>query len=306
MLKLAIVLTTYKRTEAIRRQIECFLDKRWNQDFFKITVIISDDSPTPEMHELISSLPISRSIDWKYIPRWTRCGQGKNIIKTITENDKYDYYWTLGDDDFLIIEEAIKFLAQLAQHKPAIALVEFRQGESLEFGTFYGFSGLVSEPKKVFYLLANFGKLSSTIFSKPEEWVHYELMKSFMQSMYQDRAYATLVYLSSRGNNLYVHGRTVVIGSHTFGKLSYSWRVFVNLKRTIKLAIQVYNKKNQTDHQFKYIEDSIPILWIKGIYSHFNIKSPISYTRKRLFFELAHPFVRLVTYGKRKKSNFEL
>jgi hypothetical protein len=258
------------------------------------------------MGQLISSLPISRFIDWKYIPRLIRYGQGKNVIKTIAENDKYDYYWTLGDDDFLIIEEVVFFLAKLAQHKPAIALVEFRQGESLEFGTFYGFSGLVSDPKEVFCLLSNFGKLSSTIFSKPEDWIHDELLNGFMDSMYQDRAYATLVYLDSKGKNLYVHGSLVVIGCQTFGKLGYSWRVFVNLKRTIRLAIDAYNKKNQSNYQFQYIEDSIPKLWIKGIYSHFNFKSPISYTKKRLFFELAHPLVRLINYGARKRNDFEL
>lgn len=306
-MKLLIVLTTYKRNEKIIRLLNSFNNPLFRPVNKYIDIIVADDDPNSNLGALIEEVKEKHIFPINYIRNNYILGQGKNAAHTIYTNFSYDYYWMPGDDDIIIANEFIDLIYKLIELKPAIALLEFRQGVNLEGGTFFeGNSRLIYEFNDCVEKIIRFGKNTSTIFKKPSSWIMEEVLTTFSECMYQDKVIAILVYLESPEKKVYLKTEITATGDKDYGKLRYSMRVFANLPLAATLCLKIFNIKNNTNYSFKFNSNNSVFWWWKfGLLAHFNRSSQLAYSNSRLISEIFYPIIYILRRLKGKERYFE-
>ena len=307
-MKLLIVLTTYKRHEKILRFLNDFNKINYSLICSYIDIIISDDDPLSNLEIKLNDNIKNHIFNINYVRNKVNLGQGKNAASTINDNYTYDYYWMPGDDDIIITEEFIDLITKIVEFKPDVALLEFRQGLNLEAGTFFeGESRIISNFQECISKIIKFGKNTSTIFKRPSDWAINETLTTFSDCMYQDKVLAIFSYLESNDKKIFLKTELTATGDVDYGKLRYSMRVFVNLQLSLWLAINLFNSKYNTNYHTIDNNFKNSFWWWKyGIKAHFNRKSQLSYTNKRLFSEIFYPFKYLFRKFLNKNKYFEI
>lgn len=289
-MKILILLTTYKREEKLVNLVKSFDSPAFEAVAEFLEILVCDDDPRSLLASKLESVKEKHCLKVHYIQNTMNLGQGPNAINGLSIYREYDYYWMPGDDDLIDPEQTTKLFKKIHEYRPAVGVLEFRQGKDLKLGTFFtGESRIVADLDEAIEFITRYGKGVSAIFSRPSDW-SIELVKSeFGDCMYQDKVLSVLSLLESKKRFIYLQTEVTATGDGDFGKLRYSQRVFLNLDAAINYAKQLYNLKHGATLSFRKCSvsrwDSLN-MWLVGLRSHFDHRSEVSYTTQRLFKEL--------------------
>jgi glycosyltransferase involved in cell wall biosynthesis len=305
--KLVILITTYKREDKLFRLLESILTSDFSRISNLVDIFIADDDPHSNLSLKIQER-YSGFSNIIYHKNKINLGQGENFVKALSYLTNYSYFICPGDDDIFKTDEFIKVILELFRLKPAIMVVEFRQGRNLETGTlFSGNSRFINTPSEAIALISNFGKCASCIFSEVTLNELKYLETFFKNSMYQDKALCVFSYLKQLNKGLYLYTDLVVFNDDKFVPLRYSTRIYSNLPKTINLALIIsslylsFLPADKLIHLYIKEYKSIWKFWFDGILMHLSPFSQFRYTLSRFYKELQYPFKYLVT----KNNYFE-
>jgi hypothetical protein len=259
--KLLCILTTYNRPQKLLRFLNQF-DEKFNNvsDFFEIYV--ADDSSDSEIQDEVRDIINKSQIKISYHRNKSNLGQGPNLVQAIKVNAHYEYYWFPGDDDLIIPDEFNKFLLNLKESNPSVAVFEFRQGKGLKSGTFLeGRNRIEKDPSVIIDSILKFGKCTSTVVGNPGE-KFIQFLEIYMRNcMYQDKALVLYTFLISKKRNAYIHTDLTATGDAEYGNLRYSTRVFSNLDKTASKVINYYNDNNANKYHHIFNKPISPLYW---------------------------------------------
>ena len=303
--KILCVLTTYNRPEKLLRFLDQF-DEHFKvaSEFFEIYV--ADDFPDSELFEYVRIKSKTSPINISYHKNPFNLGQGSNLINAIKDNDDYLYYWFPGDDDLIVRDEFIEVLLTVIKNRPAIAILEFRQGRNLSAGTFLeGECRIENCEKMVINALINFGKCTSSIVGNPgKEFINF-LNCKMQSSMYQDKAIGIYSFLLSSRRDAYIHTKIAAMGDEDYGCLRYSTRVFSNLDKTVNRTIDFYNSNKGDYFYYRETRSISPLYWWwYGIKCHISWRSDLKYKTRKFLSELFFGFF-IAIYYEYYKNDFQ-
>ena len=227
---LAIVITTYKRSEEILSRIAELQDVISN----KIKLYIFDDDPKSMLAQKISELNIKNI---KYQKNRKNLGQSLNLITNI-KNVEEDYIFISADDDIIDSQKLKKYFYLSYEQRAQITILDFLHIKELHLNKhFDGSFKVMLDSFAIINEVLKIGKGGNIIFKKNVN-VICSTEDYYVGSLFEDKGLIL--------KNL-LHFKTVkgllindYIGSeqHSYGnELRYSLRVFMNFNM---LRSQIY------------------------------------------------------------------
>ena len=303
-----ILITTYDRPDKIKRHLDNFESECWGKlTNCKPTIIIADDLPGGKLNNLCKSYQKRlKYFELIYLKRKKTLGQGINFFDVVKKDITSGYIWPVGDDDFLIPQQAVDFINKINELNPNVAVCEFRQGPENSSGTFFnGKSGMVPDIDSGLEFIQRFGKVTSIVFKRPSDDLIKIVEDIFLGCMYEDRPLAVISYLCSDQPSLYLKTELTATADDDYGILKYSMRVFVNLENAMNLAIEFCSKYKHINYPLiKISHEYDEYRWWKiGLYKTIRY-SKVRYTKLRFFKEIF--IFPMVIYRKFFRSKIKL
>jgi hypothetical protein len=306
--KILCILTTYNRPDKLLRFLGQF-DSTFSSISDKFEIFIADDLPSSQLANDIYLTSAKSPIPIYYHRNAINLGQGPNLVNALKLNPDYYFYWCPGDDDVIIAEEFIECIHSTLRLRPAACALEFRQGRSMNSGTFFaGQSRLEFDINICLDLITRFGKGASTIISNPGRTFISFVDNELSNSMYQDKAIGIYSFLRKSKRGVYVHPKLTVYGDVDYGRLRYSMRVFSNLDLTVRKTISYYLSTSffNLNITFRLKGHLSPLKWWWiGIKSHINPSCELSYTTPKFFKELFLGLPIIAYYALFKINSFQ-
>lgn len=293
---LAILVSTYRRPAKLLRLVESLSWLERKDLPVDPTLVILDDSDDRGSTELwleqYSKRPLA--VRTHIVIRRRNLGQGPNFVQGILNFKDFDFYWPVTDDDLPREAETLRFIQTVVQEAPTVAVCEFRQGHSQEFGTFFDQDQGVQEGHDLnLEPVIRFGKGTNMIFRRPSEGVLSTWATRFCGSMYEDKALALLLLVTDQSPKLLVYPELAITADSDFGRLRYSMRAFANLERVVLEVRRMFPSEslNLIWRQSKFHGEWW--WWLRGLVHHFEPRGTFRYQTTTLLRELAFPLLRL-------------
>lgn len=297
--RLGILLSTYRRPNKLLRLLDTLSWLERKDLPVDVTLVILDDSDDRGSTELwlkhYSKSPLA--VPTHIVIRRRNLGQGPNFVQGMLDFKHFDLYWPVTDDDLPREAETVRFIDTVVQEAPTVAVCEFRQGPSHEFGTFFEQAQGVQEGQDLdLEPVIRFGKGTNMIFKRPSEAILSVWASRFCGSMYEDKALALLLLVSDRSPKLIIYPELAITADSDFGRLRYSMRAFANLER---VALEVRRM---------FPSDSLNLVWrnskfhgewwwwLRGLVHHVEPRGTFRYRTPTLLRELAFPLLRVLDH----------
>lgn len=284
--RLSILILTYQRPKKIKRLLEQFLEiKRLMSDELIYEIVIADDCSQDDTYPIIESSITSlkkNGLNIRYICRATNLGGDGNLYKGYRDDCTGDYVWILCDDDILVPHEAVNFLKEIVQNKPAVAVCQFAQGKNNQYGTkFSGKSRVMYDNDLVISALIRFPKTSAYVLMRDLTDLFDVEIEKWNGTLFSWIGMSILLFAKHHQQGVYIHVPLTVQGDDEYGDLRYSYRVFLNLNIVAREAVQKAFTVFNTTFTVSFHNKRSELQWcLRGLYSHYNPFSPMRYEKK--------------------------
>ena len=110
---LSIGIPTYKRPAALKQCLLSLIHDLSPENMSKLAIIVSDNDPDSKNESMIKDICLLNKIEIKYIRNSTNIGAEKNFLQCAQIAPQSEYFWILGDDDFIVPGRTADILQQL-------------------------------------------------------------------------------------------------------------------------------------------------------------------------------------------------
>lgn len=282
---LTFLIITYRRPEKVSRLLEGFLDDLWSElDLGLYEIVVADDHSEDNTGDIIQPIISKlRAKGWsvRYVYREENLRGDRNLYYGYSRDSLGMFVWFLCDDDQLYPKEAIKFINNVKNTEPLIAICGFEQGDRNQYGNkFNGDVRLIDDYVESIDCLVKFPKTTAYLMRRRPDLNLDTLFEKLDLTLFSWIGLAVYILGSEKDEKLLIHPSIVACADEDYSLLSYSYRVFGNLYTTIKLSLEFadYNPAGILPEISNLKSDDELTLNLTGLQAHYSIKSHTIYT----------------------------
>jgi len=273
----------------VARLLSLFLDDKWKQDeIHEYEIVIADDHGQDDTLLVVSPI-IKKLIDkgWqvRYVYRNANLRGDKNLYYGYTRDSCGEYVWFLCDDDVIDPGMAINYIKSVNNFQPLVGLCGFTQGDKDQYGNFLGEDiRVVNNYPEAIDLLIKFPKTTAYLMQRQSSIDLDSVFERWDGTLYSWVGISIYLLVLGCEGGILVYPPIVAKADNEYGLLNYSYRVFSRLfdvvKDSVELSGMPFNKIAPQLHNL-HKSDEVT-LCIYGLYSHYNLRSPTTYSNQVL------------------------
>jgi glycosyltransferase involved in cell wall biosynthesis len=286
---ITFLIITYRRPQKVARLLSLFLDDRWQRSTYTdFEIVVADDHSQDGTLEVIQPIIknlVSRGWSVRYVCRDQNIRGDRNLFYGYRRDSKGMYVWFLCDDDVIDVGEAIEYISCVLSVKPAVSICGFTQGEQNQIGNrFEGVARVIRNFRESIPYLIKFPKTTAYMLRRIDDDKLDEMFEFWDDTLFSWIGISIYLLKTRLSGGLLIYPKIVARADQDFGKLRYSYRVFMNLYTVTKDALNIVGvnfKDLESDLKFNLTGEEID-LCVQGLSAHYNSKCYIEYSQEVL------------------------
>jgi glycosyltransferase involved in cell wall biosynthesis/SAM-dependent methyltransferase len=281
--KISVLVLTYRRPDKLKRLLTQFTlpEMQAVRDCIE-EIVVADDCGKDDTGAVIA--PVLKDLGnlgyaARYVCRERNLRGDMNLYKGYRDDCEAEYVWILCDDDVLMPAESAAFVRSVVDHKPAVAICQFAQGEGHKYGTkFTGQSRRVIDAESAVEMIARFPKTSAYILKRDLISDFDREIHGWNGTLFSWIGMSIMLFAKYPDRGLYIHTPLTMVGDDGYSSLRYSYRVFQHLGRVVAHAVDKSNLAFGSQLPKMSRSERSELNWcLRGLFSHFNPLSPVRY-----------------------------
>lgn len=287
---LTFLIVTYRRPAKLCRLLNQFLDDRWTEVMhLGLEIVVADDhSEDTSREESRMVIDALRAKGWtvSYRYRERNLRGDRNLYYGYSRDSQGAFVWFLCDDDQLVVNEAVRLVAELCERQPLMCICGFAQGDLTVAANRLGNEVRVVHdfPEAVSYL-GQYPKTSAYILRRLPTKDLDRLFDDWDGSLYSWIGISIYLFGKNSEGGLMLYPAITATADEEYGALRYSYRVFGRLYQVVKEGVEATGARyddvaraivEQPHFMDKNYQDEV-LMCILGLRAHYNWRSAVTY-----------------------------
>jgi glycosyltransferase involved in cell wall biosynthesis len=123
---ICVCIPTYERVDALRTCVLSLVAGLSGADIRRLRIIVSDNNPASNLSDRFQEMSLPQELDFQYFRNPVNLGMSGNFLRCAELAADAEYFWMLGDDDFLLPGVVSKLVELLCTEAPDCVFLECR------------------------------------------------------------------------------------------------------------------------------------------------------------------------------------